>query len=220
MKKRLFIVIPAYNEEKTIGKVIEDLHKAGYHSVIVVDDGSKDKTALVAEQTNVIVLKHAVNLGKGAAAKTGCDFALKQGAQILVLIDADGQHEAKDVPRFLKALKGKDVVFGYRDYGRAMPFVYRIGNRLINFATKKLYGIDLRDTQCGFRAMAAKAYQRIRWDANDYAMETEMIANAGKHKLKYSEIPIKTIYSDKYKGTTIIDGARIIFNIILWRLKK
>jgi hypothetical protein len=101
-----------------------------------------------------------------------------------------------------------------------MPIVFRIGNKFINYATKFLYNMDLKDTQCGFRAMTAKTYKKVRWEANDYSMETEMIANAGKHNLKYSEIPVKTIYSDRYKGTTIVDGIRIVINMLIWRFKK
>jgi glycosyltransferase involved in cell wall biosynthesis len=220
MKKRLFIVIPAYNEGRTIGEVLDGLLKAGYKNIIIVDDGSRDKTSQICEKKKVTVLKHLVNLGKGAAVKTGCDFAVKQDAEVLVLFDADGQHEEKEIPMFLKALKSKDIVFGYREFSKTMPIVFRIGNKFINYATKFLYNMDLKDTQCGFRAMTAKTYKKVRWEANDYSMETEMIANAGKHNLKYSEIPVKTIYSDRYKGTTIVDGIRIVINMLIWRFKK
>jgi hypothetical protein len=81
-----------------------------------------------------------------------------------------------------------------------------------------LYGIRLNDTQCGFRAFSGDAYKKIRWNASDYSMESEMISRAGKQRLKYVQIPIRTIYSDKYKGTTILDGIRIVINMVRWRL--
>ena len=83
-----------------------------------------------------------------------------------------------------------------------------------------LYGIDINDTQSGYRAFSAEAYKKIRWNASDYSMETEMISKAGKQKLKYVQIPIGTIYSDKYKGTTIIDGMKIVFNMVRWRVLR
>ena len=99
-----------------------------------------------------------------------------------------------------------------------MPAVLRFGNWFINFATKILYSMDLKDTQSGYRALTADAYKKVRWKANDYSMESEMIANAGKNHLKYKEIPIQTIYSDKYKGTTVIDGIKIVSKMIWWKL--
>jgi len=217
--KDTFIVIPAYNESKHISDVISRIK--GYCSnIIVIDDGSKDDTYYVAKKQGVTVLKHIINLGKGAGVKTGCDFAVKKGAKKIILIDSDGQHEPEEIPNFLKALEGKDIVFGYRTLNEKMPFILKFGNMFINFTIKNLYGVSLKDTQCGYRAFTASAYKKIRWDATDYSMESEMIANAGKNKLKYAQIPIKTIYHDKYKGTTVLDGIKIVFNMFLWRLKK
>ena len=81
-----------------------------------------------------------------------------------------------------------------------------------------LYGIQLNDTQCGFRAFTSDAYKKVRWNSSDYSMESEMIARAGKQNLKYVQIPIETIYSDRYKGTTIVDGMKIVMNMIWWKL--
>jgi len=217
--KDFWVIIPAYNEEKHVGKVIEEVKKYA-RNIVLVDDGSKDKTSEIGRNKKVIVLRHVVNLGKGAALKTGCDFALLKGAKQIIAIDADGQHEPKEIPNFLKSLGGVDIVFGYRKFSQQMPFVLKLGNKSINTATKMLYGINLKDTQSGYRAFTADAYRKIRWKATDYSMESEMIANAGKHKLKYKEIPIQTIYSDKYKGTTVLDGFKIVFNMIKWRLFK
>jgi len=90
----------------------------------------------------------------------------------------------------------------------------------INKITQLLFKIRIRDTQSGYRAFTSRAYRKIRWKASNYSMESEMIANLGKHKLKYKEIPIRTIYTDRYKGTTVLDGIKIVFNMIWWRLTK
>ena len=216
----VFIVIPGLNEEKHIESVIRRTRKAGFKEIIFVDDGSKDKSAEIAEKAGASVLTHAVNLGKGAAAKTGCDYALQENADVIVLMDADGQHNPEDIPRLLKALKGKDIVFSYRTLNKEMPFVYRFGNWFINKSTETLFRIRLRDTQCGFRAMTRNAYRKIRWESIDYTMESEMISLSGKHKLKYKEIPIKTIYHDKYKGTSVLDGVKIFLNMVKFRVLR
>jgi len=218
MVKDFWVVIPAYNEARNIRDVVEGAKKYS-SNIIVVDDGSKDKTYYNARKTNAIVLRHIVNLGKGAALKTGCDFAVMHKARKIVVLDADGQHDPNETPKFVKLLEDYDIVFGYRRFTNDMPFVLKFGNVFINYAINLLYGMRLKDTQCGYRAFTANAYKKIRWKALDYSMESEMIANTGKHKLKYKEIQIETIYSDKYKGTTIIDGIKIVFNMLLWRLR-
>jgi len=219
INKDIWIIIPAYNEEKRIVDVIKKT-KGYINNIIVIDDGSSDKTFEISKKQNIVVLRHIINLGKGAAVKTGCDFAVRKGAKKIILIDSDGQHDPSEIPNFLKELKNTDIVFGYRKFNKNMPFILKLGNGLINFTTKLLYGVKLRDTQSGYRAFTTSTYRKIRWKASDYSIESEMIANVGKKHLDYKEIPIQTIYSDKYKGTTIFDGLKIVFNMILWRLKK
>jgi len=219
MKEKTFAVIPGYNEEKSIGKVVKETKKY-ISDVVVVDDGSRDSTSLQAEKQGAIVLKHVINIGKGAALKTGCDYAIKNGAAKIVVLDADTQHEPSSIPLFLNALEEADVALGRRGLNKNMPFIFRLGNWFINKTTKLLYGLSLHDTQCGYRAFTAEAYKKIKWKSSSYSMESEMIANIGKRKLKYKEIPIKTIYADKYKGTTVIDGIKIILNMAWWRLTR
>lgn len=213
----VWAVIPAYNEQKNIVRIVRKTKKyAGM--VVVVDDGSTDRTREFAREASAIVLKHIVNLGKGAALKTGCDFAFKNGARFIVAIDADAQHNPDDIPRFVEKLGKHDIVFSYRKASSEMPLVLRFGNWFISMAANILYSIRLKDTQCGFRAFSRDAYKKIRWSASDYSIESEMIARAGKQRLKYAQIPIQTIYSDKYKGTTIIDGVKIALNMVWWKL--
>ena len=216
---KTWIIIPANNEEKNIAEVVKKSKKFS-ENVVVVDDGSDDKTSDIAKKKGAVVLKHIVNLGKGAALKTGCDYALKQGAENIVVLDADGQHDPKEIPNFVKALNKADIVFGYRRLNKKMPLILRFGNWFIFFVTKFLFRLKIVDTQCGYRAFNADVYKKIKWNSTDYSMESEIIANAGKTHLKYSQIPIETIYSDKYKGTTVIDGIRIVLNMVWWRLTR
>ncbi len=211
------VIIAAYNEEEHIQELVRGVVKQGY-PVIVVDDGSSDNTKEEALKGGATVLRHIINMGKGAAVKTGCDFALREGAEVLVLMDADGQHRPEDIPRLLRALKGVDIVISYRKMNKNMPFVMLFGNLVINTISSIINGINVKDTQSGSRAMTALTYRKVRWKATDYGMESEMIANISKKRLRYRQIPISTIYNDSFKGTTIFDGIRIVFRLLKWRL--
>ena len=215
----VWVIVPAYNELKTIAKVVKEL-KEYTNNLVVVDDGSRDNTFEVVKELGVFVLRHIVNLGKGAALKTGCEFALRKGAKILVFIDADCQHKPEDIPKFVDELRKEnaDIVFGYRKLTKDMPAVFKFGNWLINFITKFIYGVNLNDTQSGFRCLRAETYRKIKWDSQDYSVESEMVAKVGKRKLRYRQIPIQTIYSDKYKGTTVLDGIKFVLKLIWWSL--
>tara|TARA_Y100000310_G_C20611026_1_gene777998 strand:- start:509 stop:1177 length:669 start_codon:yes stop_codon:yes gene_type:complete len=213
---KIWCIIPAHNESINIGDTIKKSKKY-VNNVVVVDDGSRDDTYKIAKSNNVMVLKHVINLGKGAALKTGCDYAVKEGAENIVVLDADAQHDPNEIPHFLEKLEDYDIVFGYRKGNKKMPAIMRFGNWFISKVIGFLYSIDLKDTQSGFRAFTSETYKKIRWNATDYSMESEMIVNAGRHELNYTEVPIRTIYSDKYKGTTIIDGVKIVINMFWFK---
>lgn len=210
-------VIPAYNEGKTIAEVITKT-KRYLASIIVVDDGSIDDTAAQATKAGAMVTKHRVNLGKGAALKTGCDYAFKLNAKKVIVMDADGQHDPKEIPKFIEALNNHDIVFGCRKVPKTMPLVFRFGNKVISKSLHFLYNIEVEDSQCGYRAFTINAYNGIRWEALDYYVETEMAIRAGKKKLRHTMIPIETIYADRYKGTTVLDGVAIVAKMMGWKV--
>jgi len=217
---KISIVIPAYNEEKRIGKVLKDIKKYKL-PVIVVDDGSTDKTSLIAQKYSVEVLKRKINLGgsKGAALKTGVEVAFKQGADAVILMDSDGQHEASDIPNFIKALeKGFDVVLGSRNLSLGVPLIRFLGNKFASILINLFFGIYISDLICGYRAMTKEAFEKIKWESLNYAVETEMIVRLSKTKLKYCEVPVETIYHDKAKGVTIIDAVNTFFDVISWKI--
>lgn len=218
---RVAVVIPVYNEEKNI---IDVVSKVRFYAeeIIVVDDGSKDRTFDVIQSLGGIhVCRHRTNLGKGAALKTGCEFAYVLGVDVIICMDGDRQHRPEDIPRFVKKMQETEaeILFGFRKIGEDMPWMMTIGNRFLSLATLLLYRINVSDTQCGFRAFRAIIYPKIRWESRHYAVETEMIVNAGKHHLKFDEIIIQTIYHDRYKGTTVLDGVKIFCNMVLWKIQ-
>jgi len=213
-----FVIIPAYNEGTTISAVITKTKRYAAN-IVVVDDGSTDSTFEQAQPAGIIALRHQVNLGKGAALKTGCEYAVQHGATKIIVMDADGQHDPKEIPRFLQALDKYDLALGSRQIPTSMPLVMKIGNRFISNSVKILYGLKVDDSQCGFRAFTASAYAQIRWEAQDYFVETEILIKAGKKRLQHTQVPIETIYADKYKGTTVLDGVMIIAKMLggkLW----
>jgi len=216
---REVVIVPAYNEGKTIFEVITETKKFA-KNIIVIDDGSLDNTAAEATRAGAVMLRHKVNLGKGAALKTGCDYAVQHGAQKLITMDADGQHDPKEIPVFLATLSQYEIAFGSRKAPKSMPAILKFGNKVLTKTMQILYGVRVEDSQCGYRGFTAEAYRKIRWEATDYYVETEMAIKAGKKKLKHTTIFIETIYADKYKGTTVFDGMIIVAKMVGWRLWK
>jgi glycosyltransferase involved in cell wall biosynthesis len=216
-------VLPAFNERSRIASVLAAvgaLRLPEQPRLIVVDDGSSDGTAEAAQRAGAQVVSHRVNLGKGAALLTGVEAAVAGGADLVVVMDADGQHDPSDLPLLLEPLiDGRaDLVLGYRQFTRAMPPAMRFGNTLLSGIFAALFGLRVRDTQCGFRALTAEACRSLRWTAFDYAVETEMLVHAARRRLRVVEVPIATVYLDRHKGTTAIDGLRILASMLRWRL--
>ncbi len=217
-KKRVIAVIPAYNEEEHIEKVVSEAKKYTTQ-VIVVDDASLDQTYIKARNAGAVVLKHAINLQKGAALKTGCDAAILLNADIIITLDGDGQHDPNEIPKFIKELKDYDIAIGVREFNN-MPLKSKAGNIILSSLSKLLLKTKISDSQTGFRAFKSSIYPKIKWESNDYSVETEMIKNIRKYNLSCVEIPIKTIYKDNYKGSTAFDGIKITTNMVKWRFEK
>lgn len=218
---KIYVVIPAHNEGEKIGAVLDELIKWRL-PIIVVDDGSKDQTFQEALKRKIIVLKHKVNLGKGAALTTGCDAAFLRGAEAIIMMDSDGQHKAGDLPKFIKALESKkySIIFGSRNSSYGVPLIRFLGNKVSSVLVSLLFGIYLSDLICGYRAFTKEAYKKIKWQSRGYGVETEMVIRTGKHKLSRCEVPVETIYYDKFKGVTILDAIYILINVFKWRLTK
>ena len=221
MWMKVFIVIAAYNEAARIIKVIEELSKE-YSNIVVVDDGSTDGTSKkLLGQRNIILLRHSVNRGQGAALKTGIEYAKKAGADIIVTFDADGQFLAKEVKKVIAPIIDGDaeIVLGSRFLGKAIniPLMKKAVLKLGVLFVLALYGIKITDSQSGFRALSKKAADKISLTCDRMEHAGEFFYEIVRNKLKYKEVPITVIY-DRYsvgKGqswTKSVDlGLRMIF---------
>lgn len=217
---KVWIVIPAYNEERNIGKVIESLRLEGWKNLLVVDDGSSDRTAEIARRKGAEVIVHSKNLGLGAALRTGFERALELGAEAVVTFDADGQHEVKDVRRLVEGLRGADVVIGARR-SVGIPLHKRFGNFALNVLTFMLTGI-YTDSQSGSRALSRKALQELKLRGERYEISSEILLRLSQAGLKWREIPVTCYYPPhaKAKGTTILSGIRIFLKLLSLRLAR
>lgn len=216
---KIYIVIPAYNEAKRIGEVLKQLKHLKY-PVIVVDDGSVDQTFQAAKKHQITVLKHRINLGKGAALKTGCEAAFSMGADAVILMDSDGQHQVSDISKFVEKLHTDDydVIFGSRNYNLGIPLVRFIGNKVASVVVSLAFGIYVSDLICGFRAFTKSAYPKLKWESPGYGVETEMVIRVSKSNLSRCEVPVEAIYYEKFKGVTILDALGIFFHVLRWRI--
>ncbi len=222
---KLFIVVPAYNEEAMIGKTLSELKKAGYKNIVVVDDGSIDMTYEIAKEHNAFVCRHIINRGLGGALGTGIKAALKLGAEIIVTFDADGQHSVNDIAKLIKPIAEKkaDVVIGSRLRNpKGMPLIRRIGNWGFNLITYILFGVWTTDSQSGLRAFSRKAAQKIKIKTNRMEVSSEIIKEIGEKKLRMKEVPIKAIYTEYslQHGQSSLNALNILLKLILKRLMK
>jgi glycosyltransferase involved in cell wall biosynthesis len=212
---KTFIVIPAYNEEKSIAKVIKDLKKGGYNDIVVVDDGSKDNTYSAAEKAGADVLRHFINRGQGAALKTGVDYALMQRADMIVTFDADGQHLVSEIKRMTQPIvKGEvDVTLGSRflDGKTKLPLKKRMVLKGAVFFMWLMYGIKLSDAHNGFRALSRKAAQKIEIKADRMEHASEIVEEIHKRRMRFKEIPVTIKYTDYSvkKGQSVWNSLRI-----------
>jgi len=219
--KKVVAIIPAYNEERRVGEIVRGARKH-VDAVLVVDDGSSDRTAEVAEKAGAQVLRLPENRGTGYATRAGARQAMDSlKAGLLVFIDADGQHNPGDIPRLLARLgEGCGVVFTARRFSGTMPPVKRLGNWWLTLWTRLLSGVAITDSQSGFKAMTAGAFRKLRLKSDRYDTCSEIVFEVGRRKLGYCEVPIATLYPalTTRKGTSITDGAGIFLQLLRLRL--
>lgn len=200
-------MIPAYNEEKTLEEVLRRTKKH-VSEVIVVDDGSTDKTAQIAKKAGVILLQNPENRGVGYTKSRGIREATKRKADIIVTLDADLQHNPEDIPRFVKKIAGGyDFVLGTRNISK-YPFVKKFGNFGLNVLTNILCRTKFRlmDTESGYKAFGGESAAKLDLTALGYAIEAEIVYEVAKNRLKYTSIPIKSPVYRKDKGVTVRHG--------------
>lgn len=198
---RVCVLIPCYREAAHIGPVVQGALRAG-HDVVVVDDGSPDDTAEVAERAGARVLRHETNRGKGAAMVTGYEHVLRQGYDAVVVLDGDGQHDPAEIPRFVECLRseGARVVVGSRmDDTRGMPWIRKLTNRTMSALLSWQMGQRVPDTQCGYRLWHRDALPLLlaRRASTGFAAESESLLLAALHGHRIASVPISTIYGDE-----------------------
>jgi len=223
----VWVVVPAYNEEHHIEGVIEDLKSHGYKNIVVIDDGSKDRTGWVSQQAGATVLRHVVNRGQGAGLKTGIDFALQEGADHIITFDSDGQHQAKDIQSLLAPVQSgeSDVALGSRFITGAgdIPYSRRILLKGSIFVIWLFYGIKMTDAHNGFRALSKDAASKINIKSNRMEHASEIINEIKRNKLRYIEMPVTIRYNDPrhMKGQGSYTGAvKIFLKMVLQKLMR
>ena len=223
---RLLIIIPAYNEASMISYVIKSLPKKiigiSQIDILVIDDGSGDNTGAVAKQYKVILLRHLLNRGLGAALGTGFAYALKFNYDYAVTFDADGQHNPKDLIKIVKALikKRADVVIGSRLISiSSMPWQRKLINQISNILTYMLFNIQTTDSQSGLRGFSRKALTQVKIKSQKMEVSSEIFKEISRLKLYKIEIPVESVYSDYSlaKGQPISNAPAVFWKLLLHR---
>lgn len=216
------VLVPAYDAARTVGDVVRSLVRIwpDPRAVIVIDDGSRDSTALEASSAGAVVLRHEANRGKGAALRSGLQLAHKEGFEVAVTLDADGQHPPEEALRLLdhQAPPGS-LVLGIRDLVKAgAPRPNQLSNRISNFFLSKFARTVFADTQCGLRRYPIAATLAADGGATGYAFEAEIILRAVASGVPLVEVPIEVIYPPEDKRIShfdsVRDPARIIARVI------
>ena len=202
-----WVVIAAYNEQRRVGAVVRHVRRI-VPNVVVVDDGSTDRTRAAVLGSGAWIVRHPVNLGQGAALQTGIEFALARGATSVVTFDADGQHDPADISRLLDALRtsGAEFALGSRFLGRAehIPSTRKLMLRAAVLFTRALSGLDVSDAHNGLRAMTRRGAEHIRIRLNGMEHASEIVDQIAASGLRFVEVPVRISYSSE----TLAKGQR------------
>ena len=227
--KKVSVVIPAYNEASVIGDVVADAkrffakNKLYKIDIVVVNDGSEDKTSQNAAQSGAFVIDHILNSGAGGATLTGLSYARQQGYDMVATMDADGQHSPRDVLMGIQYADNNtvDLSIGSRLINsQGMSRTKVIGNRGLSAITKVLFGVNVTDSQSGLRIYSKRAIEQLDWKSNGYEFCSEMIWRAKQAGLTIGEFPIEVIYTDysRSKGQNNWNGINIVKRLVKQRL--
>lgn len=209
----LCVLIPTYNEEQNIGRVVTACQNQKL-DVVVVDDGSSDSTAQQARRAGAFVIRNKENKGKGYSIKEGIEFILSKDYDCVLTMDGDGQHDPQDIPKFLCRLQDDtaDLLLGNRmQDAKGMPFLRRVTNMAMSFIISKVAGRNIPDTQCGFRLMRRQVLESSKFASEHFEIESEMILEAAKNNYRIESMPIAAIYRDEKSAINpLVDALRFI----------
>ena len=217
LNSNITAILPAYNEEIAIGSMVLRTKKY-VDKVIVVDDGSEDNTADIAKLAGAYVITHPKNLGKGAAMKTG--FKEAKDADIIVMIDADGQNNPSDIPALVSPIieNEADMVNGSRyinNNNKDTPYYRRVGQNVLDMATNFNSGLKITDSQSGFRAFSSSTFNAFRFNNAGFGIESEMLAEAAKAGFRIKEVEVGVRYDvDCSTENPVSHGVRVLVNIL------
>ena len=214
---RVVVAMPAYNEERYIGTLVLKARKYT-DEVMIIDDGSTDGTAEISRLAGAKVISHSKNKGKGVAVQSILREVKKKIPDVLVLLDADSQHNPDEIPRLIKpVLEGYDLVIGSRkDTKKSIPFYRRIGQKILLHSTRILARNRISDSESGFRAFSRRAIAELKLSQKGFAIESEMIADAEEKGLKITEVPISVKYTkDGSTLNPIRHGLGVITQIMV-----
>jgi glycosyltransferase involved in cell wall biosynthesis len=210
-------IIPAYNEDRFIGSLVLKTLKYA-DSVIVIDDGSTDRTAEIAEAAGALVARHHENKGKGAALNTGLDMARKLDTDVAAVLDGDGQHHPEEIPDMLKPIVegGADMVIGSRYLGvkSRIPLYRQFGQAIVTLLTTSMSRVPSSDSWSGFRALSRKALECVRFRETGWGVDPEFQFLAHEHDLTVVEVPIVAVYEEEAKRNPFVHGTKTL-NAIL-----
>ncbi len=211
--KKICVLIPSYNEAKTIGSIVRYL--TGRHlPVYVIDDGSTDATAALARAEGAHVISNVRNLGKGAALRAGFTRALADGYDAALIMDGDDQHDVNDIAHIVKKAHESDagIVVGNRMLDTTpMPLVRKLVNHFMSWLIALVSHQHVPDTQCGFRLVSRQFAEKFRPTTERYELESEMLIQAGRLGLRIESIPIPTVYAGEASHIhPLIDTLRFL----------
>lgn len=214
MKRNPCVLIPAYNEERTVGGIVRQIRGRDF-TVYVIDDGSVDRTSAEASAAGAIVMTSAGNMGKGAAMRSGFNRIIADGRfDSIIVMDGDGQHEVQDIANFIEISEseGADLVIGNRmDDVSKMPKIRILTNRFMSWLLSVMTGNRIPDTQCGFRLIDTSLLRKLDLVSSKYDIDSEMILKAARSGAKIVSAPIKTVYrNEKSKINPFVDTLRFI----------
>jgi len=217
-RPKIVAAIPCHNEERCIGSVIIKAKKF-VDQVVVIDDGSTDATAEIASGAGAAVCSHRENRGYGAAIRSAMAEGTRLGADILVVLDGDGQHDPNEIPSLIKPLlEGEsDIVVGSRFIGDGQkpPFYRRLGQRILTTTTNLGSGQRVSDSQSGFRAYSAKALQDLHLAESGMSISSEIQFAVSRSGLRVTEVPIDVSYAGKAKRSPVGHGVNVLSRILV-----